>query len=151
MIEPIRLAFEVECPPHHAFRVWTEHIGIWWPADHTVTGEAHVEVVLEPFVGGRIFERTRVGDEYEWGEVTAWDPPRRLAYLWHLRRDRTDATEVEIEFRDHGANTLVAIIHKGWEKLGSDGVAWRDRNLGGWSTLLPYYRAFIEAPSSSMK
>jgi len=27
-----------------------------------------------------------------------WEPPTRIGYLWHLRRDRADATEVEITF-----------------------------------------------------
>ncbi|HYU83171.1 MAG TPA: hypothetical protein VEK80_00080, partial [Kribbellaceae bacterium] len=86
MIEPLRLSFEVACPAEHAFRVWTAKISRWWPADHTVTGEPGLDVVLEPRVGGRIFERTAAGAEHEWGEITAWEPPRRLGYLWHLRR-----------------------------------------------------------------
>ena len=92
-IEPIRLSFEVACPPEKAFRTWTERIATWWPADHTVTGEGDLLVVLEPRVGGRLFERTRGGDEHDWGRVTVWEPPRRLGYTWHLarrpqRRDR---------------------------------------------------------------
>ena len=47
-------------------------------------------------VGGRIYERTPTGDEHDWGKVTAWEPPPRLAYLWHIGRDRAEATEVEI-------------------------------------------------------
>ena len=39
VIEPIRLAFEVDASPAHAFDVWTARISQWWPADHTVTGE----------------------------------------------------------------------------------------------------------------
>src|SRR6185437_13625181 len=38
VIEPIRLSFEVACPPEQAFDVWTLDIDRWWPADHTVTG-----------------------------------------------------------------------------------------------------------------
>jgi hypothetical protein len=26
-------------------------------------------------------------------------------------------------------------------RLGADGQTWRDRNFGGWSTLLPHYTA----------
>ena len=37
VIEPIRLAFDVDAPPAHAFDVWTARISQWWPADHTVT------------------------------------------------------------------------------------------------------------------
>jgi uncharacterized protein YndB with AHSA1/START domain len=146
VIDPIRLAFEVDCPPGHAFRVWTDRIGQWWPADHTVSGEADLTVVLEGRRGGRIFERTAAGTEHDWGEVTTWEPPARLGYLWHLRRDRADATEVEISFvgLDDG-RTRVEIEHRGWERLGVEGEAWRDRNHGGWATLLPHYRRAISA------
>ena len=113
-IEPLRLAFDVACPPDHAFLVWTERIATWWPADHTASGEPNLRVVLEGRVGGRIFERTAAGDVHEWGEVIAWEPPHRLVYLWHLRRDRADATEVEIRFVSAGDwATRVEIEHGG--------------------------------------
>ena len=57
-------------------------------------------MVLEQRAGGRIFERTPAGEEHDWGEVTAFEPPRSLTYLWHIRRDRADATEVEISFHE---------------------------------------------------
>ena len=79
--------------------------------------------------------------------MTAWEPPGRLAYLWHLRRDRADATEVEIRFIERDdATTLVEIEHRGWERLGAEGEAWRDRNHGGWATLLPHYVAATTRP-----
>jgi uncharacterized protein YndB with AHSA1/START domain len=146
VIEPIRIAFEVDCPAAHAFETWTSRISTWWPADHTVSAEAGLAVILEGRPGGRIFERTRDGVEHEWGEVTVWEPPGRLVYLWHLRRDRADATEVEIRFIDRGdASTLVEIEHRGWERLGADGASWRDRNHGGWATLLPNFVAAVAA------
>jgi hypothetical protein len=145
MIEPIRLAFEVHCPPAHAFAVWTTDIDRWWPADHTVTGAQDLLVVVEPRRGGRIFERTPSGIEHDWGEVTVWDPPGRFGYLWHLRRDRADATEVEIRFVDAGNETTrVEIEHRGWEALGAEAETWRDRNHAGWATLLPSFVAAAE-------
>jgi len=144
VIEPIRIAFDVAAPPRQAFDVWTARISQWWPADHTVTAEPDLTVVLEGRTGGRIFERTREGVEHDWGEITVWEPPSRLAYLWHLRRDRADATEVEIRFVDRGDDTTrVEIEHRGWERLGAEGETWRDRNFGGWSTLLPHYEAAV--------
>jgi uncharacterized protein YndB with AHSA1/START domain len=142
--EPLRWTFDVACGPDHAFRVWTDRIGTWWPADHTVSGAEDGVVVLEGHVGGRIFERTADGAEHDWGEVTAWEPPSRLAYLWFLRTDRGDATDVEIRFVAVGDSaTRVEIEHSGWERLGDRGATWRERNLGGWSTLLPHYRAAL--------
>jgi hypothetical protein len=150
VIEPIHLAFEVDGPPGHAFEVWTARIDRWWPIDHTVSAEDGLTVVLEPRPGGRIFERTPAGIEHDWGEVTVWEPPTRLGYLWHLRRDRADATEVEVRFNDlGGSRTQVEIEHRGWERLGSDGATWRGRNLGGWAGLLPHYVASVASTAGA--
>jgi uncharacterized protein YndB with AHSA1/START domain len=142
MIEPIRMALEVDCPVGHASEVWTSRIGQWWPRDHTVSGDADMTVVLEGRPGGRIFERRSDGREHDWGEVTVWEPPSRLVYAWHLKRERAEATEVEIRFLPAGeASTRVEIEHRGWEQLGAEAEVSRDGNRAGWSTLLPHYTA----------
>jgi uncharacterized protein YndB with AHSA1/START domain len=147
-MEPLRQSFDVDCPAEHAFEVWTARISLWWPRDHTVSGAAAVDIVLEPRVGGRIFERTDGGVEHEWGEVTIWEPPRRLGYLWHLNADRGDATEVEITFTGNpDATTRVDIEHRGWERLGARGPGRRDANRAGWRGLLPHYVAACAAGS----
>ena len=77
---------------------------------------------LRTRVGGRIFERTSDGTEHDWGRIVAWEPPHRLVYSWHLRVDRSDATEVEIRFTDlDRTTTRVDIEHRGWERLGARG------------------------------
>jgi uncharacterized protein YndB with AHSA1/START domain len=144
MTAPLRMSFDVDCSAEHAFSVWTSKIGTWWPADHTVTGRDDLVVVMEAGVGGRIYERTPDGAEHDWGEVTIWNPPKRLAYIWHLRRDRSDATEVEIRFlADEAGATRIEIEHRGWDRLGSEGDQWRDRNRAGWDSLLPHFIAAI--------
>jgi uncharacterized protein YndB with AHSA1/START domain len=137
------MSFEVACSVDHAFAVWTSDIGTWWPPDHTVSGHADL-IVLETGVGGRIFERTPEGVEHDWGTVTAWEPPARLVYQWHIGRDRVDATEVEIQFHRQGdAATRIEIEHRGWDRLGADGEQRRVQNRGGWETLLPQYQDAI--------
>lgn len=140
MSEPLRLSFEVACPVEHAFATWTIRTSLWWPRSHTTAGEPGFAVHFEPRVGGRIYERTPSGEEIDWGEVTAWEPPTRLAYLWHIRTTRARATDVAITFtgRDAGT-TLVEIVHGGWDRLGDEGPGWRDANRGGWSGLLPHF------------
>jgi len=146
VIEPLRLSFDVPRPAAHAFSVWTQDIGRWWPSDHTATGEADLTVRLEPRVGGRIYERTVDGREFDWGEILVWEPPERFIYTWHLKRTREDATEVEIRFVAIADDeTRVEIEHRGWERLGAEGQTWRDRNHGGWTTLLPHYLAVLAA------
>jgi hypothetical protein len=142
VIEPLRFSFEVACDPAHAFKTWTARASVWWPPGHTVSAERGLDVVFEPRVGGRVFERTRGGVEHEWGEITVWDPPRRVGYLWHIATDRSDATDVEISFVEvDQSRTRVDIEHRSWERLGDRGEPWRDQNRGGWDGVLPDYVA----------
>ena len=137
---PLKLSFEVACSADHAFEVWTTRIGTWWPTDHTVSGRADLAIVLQGGVGGRIYERTPDGFEYDWGGVTLWNPPTQLAYRWHLRTDPENATEVEIRFVAQGGEaTRIEIEHRGWERLADSGGEWRERNRAGWETLVPYF------------
>jgi len=39
--------------------------------------------------------------------------------------------------------TRVEIEHRGWERLGPAAAQWRDRNQGGWQSLLPHFIAAI--------
>ncbi|MBV9120411.1 MAG: SRPBCC domain-containing protein [Chloroflexi bacterium] len=147
MDEPLRLSFEVDCPAQHAFDVWTRRMSTWWPVSHTVSGETGLEIVLEGRQGGRIFERTASGSEFDWGRVTSWDPPRRLSYVWHLRQEPENATEVDIAFCPAGpVRTRVEIEHRGWERLGASGQVLRERNTAGWNGVLPHFLAAATAP-----
>jgi uncharacterized protein YndB with AHSA1/START domain len=136
---PLELRFTVRCSPEHAFDTWANRTSLWRPHGHSVSADPGLTVTIEPRPGGRIFERTRAGDEHDWGEVLDWEPPRRLRYLWHLRFDREDATEVEISFAPAPDGTAVTIVHSGWERLGAKGPERRARNERGWSGLVPQY------------
>jgi hypothetical protein len=83
VIEPIHLAFEVDCPVEHAFHVWTGKISQWWPLDHTVSAQAGLMVVLEGRPSGRIFERQPGAIEYDWGEVTSPDRCPLIPRAWN--------------------------------------------------------------------
>jgi len=139
VIDPLRIEFDVECSPDHAFETWTRKATSWWPPEHTVSHERGARIVFEPRVRGRIFERTPDGKEIDWGEIVEWDPPRRLRYRWHIATDPQHATDVVIEFRQAPHGTRVEIEHGGWDRLGDIGQAWRDANQAGWDGVLPSY------------
>jgi hypothetical protein len=144
--EPLRITVQLRCPADHAFTTWTERFGQWWPRGHSASGDA-AAVLLEPRLGGRIYECTVDGQEVDWGEVTVWDPPHRFSYLWHIRRDRADATDVALTFVDLGnGGSRLDIVHTGWERLGGDAERWRNANADGWAGLLPH---FVSALSES--
>jgi len=142
VIEPLRITFDVACAPDRAFELWTAHTSMWWPKSHTVSARADLEVVIEPCVGGRIYERTSDGEEHDWGQVTGWNPPRSISYIWHLRQDRVDASEVEITFAaDERGGSRISIEHRGWDALGAGGEGQRELNQRGWTHLLPHFQA----------
>jgi uncharacterized protein YndB with AHSA1/START domain len=139
VIDPLEMEFTVACSPEHAWDVWATKTSLWWPRDHSVSGEEGLSVTIEPRCGGRIYERTPRGLEHDWGEVVAWEPPHRLVYLWHIGRDRSAATEVAVTFAPARDITRVTIVHRGWERLGADAGELRNRNRRGWASLLPHF------------
>ena len=129
-IAPLVKTVIVNRSPEEAFRIYTEGIATWWPLETHAPSQKSEIVVMEPREGGRLYERTTDGDEVEWGEILAWDPPHRLVHSWHL--GRPIATEVEVRFTPEGAGTVVKLIHRGWERHGEDAANLRASYDTGW-------------------
>ena len=145
--EPLRLSFRVACSSEHAFAIWTTRVSTWWPADHTVSGRADAEVVIEGRVGGRIFERTPSGDVHEWGEVTDWVPPTRrqlpVAPAPGPGRRHGGADPVRRRGDLHQESRSSTGAGKGWAvRAPTPGTA----TAVGWSGLLPHYLAACAGP-----
>lgn len=137
-IAPILRATHVRRSPADTFRLFTDHIGAWWPlATHTVLGGRGVAV---SFADGRIVERSVDGDECVWGSVLAWEPPQRLVFTWHPGRGPEESTEVEVRFLADEHGTRVEIEHRDWDRL-ADGEARRTGYTGpsAWGYVLDHF------------
>jgi uncharacterized protein YndB with AHSA1/START domain len=146
----IRKSIRVDCPPEDAFRVFTEGIGSWWPlASKSVGLEDAVGLVIEPQAGGRVYERVRSGDEHEWGEVIAWEPPRRLVFSWHPGRSADMGQEVEVRFSASGLATRVELEHRGWERLVGETGEIPSHFVSGWEEALGLYAEAAAAGARS--
>jgi Activator of Hsp90 ATPase homolog 1-like protein len=138
--EPLRYRFRVACAPREAFRLWTAAVGAWWPiSTHSVSGEPDATLVLEPWVAGRIFERLKDGQEFEWGTVMVFEPPERLVCEWMVADLKT---ELEVRFSgEQDGGTVVELEHRGWDQIGDEATVRRDANAVGWEGVLPFYVA----------
>ena len=117
--EAIRQSVHVDCPVEDAFRLFTGSFGQWWPlAPYSEAGPEAETCEIEPWAGGRVFERTRSGEEREWGEVTAWNPPGGLEFTWNPGGPRDDRQTVSVEFEVEADGTRVTLTHRGWHLAG---------------------------------
>jgi hypothetical protein len=84
--------------------------------------------------GRRIWQRDRLGRDPA-------EPAASARYLWHISRDRRDATDVELTFVDCGdGTTCLEIVHSD-ERLGASGVAFREANTAGWARIPSFVTA----------
>jgi hypothetical protein len=77
-LNSVRKIVNVQAAPEIAWREFTEMMGSWWPLAFYKIGKANaVDAVIEPFVGGRWFERGEDGSTCDWGRVLSWEPRTR--------------------------------------------------------------------------
>ena len=141
VIPPVVRVVVVKALPDQAFHRFTGQMASWWPLRSHSIGQADAEtVVMEGKVGGRIVEKIRGGREEVWGTLTAWDPPRRVAFTWHPGQDPATAQDVEVRFSlAEGGGTRVELTHTGFERLGAMGRrASRGYSLG-WKYVLGFF------------
>ena len=109
-------------------------------------------IVVEPHIGGRIYERAADGAEHAWGEVLLWDPPRAIRWNWHLFFSRAEATQLDVTFTPSATGTAVRLVQSGWDARGEAGPSRRERTVQGWTQVTAGYRELIRretAPGES--
>lgn len=120
-----------------AFRTWTEQIHRWWPSGHSISGDPATRVILEGREGGRFFERTSAGIEYDWGRILLWDPPHRLIFHWFLGSGPHLPTRVEVQFIPlNPQTTRVHLEHRGPEVIGALWWTMKGRYSAAWDVVL---------------
>jgi uncharacterized protein YndB with AHSA1/START domain len=145
MYDQARVSVLVEVPPDSAFQIFTEDIDRWWRRGlaYRVARGRDGTLHLEPGIGGRLYESLQAGGDtalVETGRVTAWDPPRRLAFEWRaVNFDAGDTTHVEVQFEPARSGTRVTVTHRGWTRIRGDHPVrhGRDadafiRSMGSW-------------------
>ena len=140
----VRKVVTVEAPQATAWRVFTEGMSTWWPLAQYKIGQANaVAAIVEPFAGGRWYERGEDGSTCDWGRVVAWEPPARLVLTWDIgadwKYDPVLGTELEIRFIAEGdRRTRVELEHRRLDRYGARRDEMREifDKGGDWGRLL---------------
>jgi uncharacterized protein YndB with AHSA1/START domain len=128
-----RVSVAVAVPPAVAFEIFTDDIDRWWRRGLKFrrSGRRSGFIRLEPGIGGRLFESVDCDDGpyiHEVGRVSAWDPPRLLAFTWRGSNFAPhEITSVEVRFTENRQGTLVSVSHRGWSSLRAGHPARRGR------------------------
>ena len=144
----VEKSVRVAASPETAFRVFTRDMSRWWPLQtHKIGAVEARDAVIEPFEGGRWFERGVDGSECEWGRVLEWQPPRRLVLSWQIsptwQFDPELLTRVEVTFTPDGDGTRVDLVHRDLDAFGPAAEQMRGvfDSEGGWGGLIAAYAA----------
>ncbi|MDN5854401.1 MAG: SRPBCC domain-containing protein [Actinomycetia bacterium] len=139
LLAPVEHAVVVPVDVDTAFRLYVTRPGRTHPSDG-LSGDP-TEIVYEPHVDGRWYERDRTGREHDWGRVLVWDPPRRLTLAWMVGAstgvwaydpDPAHASRADITFEPVESGTRVRVRHTGFERHGATGESIRRGARGGW-------------------
>jgi uncharacterized protein YndB with AHSA1/START domain len=98
----------------------------WWPiASHHLAEPPGEAAVLEPFLGGRWYERCADGREQDWGRVLVWRPPHQVVLSWHMSSDWTfepdpaRSSEIDVRFLAEAPDrTRLEYEHRHLERYG---------------------------------
>jgi uncharacterized protein YndB with AHSA1/START domain len=142
---PVRRSIFVNAPQDHAFDVFTNGIGQWWPKTHAIGNAELDKPVIEPRQGGRWYQLGTDGSECDIGRVLVWDPPSRLLLAWQLdpnwNFDPRLETEVEVTFTSEADGTRVELEHRHLERMGDRAAEMAEKvgSPGGWTAVLQLY------------
>jgi uncharacterized protein YndB with AHSA1/START domain len=149
-----RSSIVVQATIDRAFQVFTEQFGAFKPPEHNLLGVEIAETVLEPRVGGYLYDRGVDGSECRWARVLDYQPPRRLLISWdisphwQLEEDLDKTSEVEIRFvAESPDRTRVQLEHRNLDRHGPDWESLREGVASdqGWPLYLDRYAAVIAA------
>jgi|SRR5881394_3584510 len=137
---PIRRSVSVSWSPDVAFQRFTSDFGKWWPSyGHSIGGKRVRQIVFEARVGGLIYEEHHDGTRFLWGQVTALEPPRRVAFSHRASHAESDAQDVEVTFVAEQSGTRVELVSRGWEKMSIKAAKARRGYGMTWSAALDAY------------
>jgi len=149
-IAPVKKSVLLRVPQARAFEVFTAGLDRWWPKGHHIGPAEPKQVLIEPRIGGRWFERTADGVETAVGHVLIWEPPQRFAISWEIngewKSDPGRGSEVEVRFIAESAErTRVELEHRLFERIGVEaGTKMHDSVERGWPGILELFKTSVE-------
>ncbi|MFT4125434.1 MAG: SRPBCC family protein [Gordonia sp. (in: high G+C Gram-positive bacteria)] len=148
----LHVSTTVNVPVEYAFRVFTERFDEIKPREHNLLAVPIERTVLEPRVGGTIYDVGTDGSTCAWARVLAYEPPNLLVISWdinphwQIEADPARTSEVEIRFISEAPDrTRIGLEHRNLDRHGDGWEDFTGLDSGnGWPLYLKRYRAVAE-------
>ncbi len=134
VVAPVVKTIRVQADQRKAFEVFTGRVGRWWAESCSASGAMWEDVLIEPYAGGRWYERGTDGSETVWGKVLAWEAPERLLVEWYAGADWP--TEVDIRFTAVAPGVTELRLEHRMMRGDAKAAEWRGKYEGGWGQML---------------
>ena len=141
MLKPIVKVIEVPLEAERAYHLFTEEMGQWWPLEgrsisfHTI-GKAAKTLDCDVTAGGAIVEVGADDTRYVWGNFVDCDPPHSVAIDFHMGQPKEQITHIIVSFIPlQAAQTMVKLVHSGWESYGELAHMMREGYDTGWDEI----------------
>lgn len=135
-----------------AFDFFANRMIEWWPREFTFSEDAIAEISMEPFAGGRWYERDSNGNETTWGTVLEWEAGARIVLTWRISPQRTPepddahASEIEVVITPQdAASTRLELKHRRFERHGegADVMYAGMDSAEGWTKILDRFASLV--------
>jgi len=130
----IELEVSIAAPPARVWKALMEETGQWWPREFFV-GPSPKGFIIEPRVGGRMYEDWGNGAGLMWAQVIAYDPPNSIDLLGHLTAQfgGPASTQFRIALSEKDKGTVLKLSDTVFGRLSDEKY---NQTKEGWSYLL---------------
>jgi DNA-binding transcriptional ArsR family regulator len=139
----VEMELRIEARPERVWQVLVEETGRWWHKDF-YAGANPQGFILEPRLGGRMYEDWGSGSGAIWYLVTEIDPPRSLGLSGHMPAafGGPATSLVRIVLEEEGGGTLFQLADSEFRKVTEKARASLEE---GWRTLFGELKKYVEA------
>ena len=142
----LAIDLEIEASPLRVFNAITHGVAIWWGRDYFESPEDAVDIVLEPRLGGKFFERWSLDPKSHDGALLGTVVAFKHAKLLRLRGtfgmgDTLIQGLVEYELFASGHGTKLNFNHQAFGQISDE---TKERSSTSWNDLLGRLKLYLE-------
>ncbi len=130
----ITVETEIDAPPSEVWRALVQDTAAWWHEDYFIGGGPR-KMIIEPRLGGRLYEDWGDGQGAVWATVTGVETEKWLLLSGELTKDFGGPARVLTQFRlaPEGSGTRLTLTDCVYGRAGKETAASLE---GGWQLLL---------------